>query len=218
MILPENKTVLGYRCPHCGSGVLGLCGDFTLSGGRMLKLRCPCGKSDLTVTQTPDRKLHLTVPCLLCAGHHTYTVSPTLFYGRDLFTLTCDSTGMDVCYTGKEAAVSAALEENEKQLKDLFAEAGIAYLTQAAREEAPDVLPDAHIYDIIRFLVKELEADGQIDCPCHNGDYEVEMTPRGIRVFCQNCGGEHLFPTESVTEAQAFLSCDHLSLSDPTEA
>ena len=63
-------------------------------------------------------------------------------------------------------------------------------------------------------MVRELEADGKIDCPCHNGEYEIELTENGVRVFCVNCEGEYFFPVSSVEAAQDFLSCDSLTLEE----
>ena len=114
MILNENKTFLAYRCPRCGSGVIGIAGSFALSGGRLLKLKCPCGGSELTVTETTDKNLRVSVPCMLCNGEHTYLVSPTLFYGRDLFLLACSYSGLDICFIGEEERVSEALKRTKK--------------------------------------------------------------------------------------------------------
>lgn len=213
MLLGDKKTHLAYRCPACGSGVIGIAGDFALAGGRMLKLRCPCGKSHMEVSDIGEGKLALTVPCLLCGTEHRYRIAASLFYGRELFLLNCAYSDLDVCFIGEEEKVSTALGKNEAQLKRLFADAGIAALS-ANTEDRRTELPDVGVLDIIRFLVRELEADGAIDCPCHNGEYEFELCEDGVRVFCLNCGGEYLFPVNSEESAQAFLSCDRLTLTE----
>ncbi len=213
MLLGNKKTHIAYRCPSCGSGVRGLCGDFALAGGRLLRLRCPCGQSHLEVAPAGDGKLLLTVPCLLCGTAHRFRISESLFYGRDLFLLNCAYSDLDVAFIGDEERVSAALDENEGKLRTMFADAGIAALSANTEEERP-TLPDVGVLDIIRFLVRELEADGEIDCPCGNGEYDLELCPDGVRVFCQNCGGEHLFPVSSEEAAQAFLMTDHITLQE----
>ena len=35
-----------------------------------------------------------------------------------------------------------------------------------------EILPDPAVYDTLRFVVKDLEAEGKIDCPCHSGCYD----------------------------------------------
>ncbi len=213
MLRGNKKTHIAYRCPSCGSGVRGLCGDFALAGGRILRLRCPCGESHMEVGTGGDDKLLITVPCLLCGSEHRFRVSASLFYGRELFLLNCAYSDLDVAFIGEEEKVSAALDENEAKLRSMFADAGIAALSANTAEKRA-TLPDLGVLDVIRFLVRELEAEGAIDCPCGNGEYELELCEEGVRVFCQNCGGEHLFPVYSEESAQNFLSLDHITLSE----
>ena len=81
-------------------------------------------------------------------------------------------------------------------------------------EEDEDIpyLSDAQIYDIIRFLITDLSEEGEISCPCESGHYECEVAPHGIRVYCPECGADHLFRAESVADAQEFLHCSHIDL------
>jgi predicted DNA-binding protein (UPF0251 family) len=82
---------------------------------------------------------------------------------------------------------------------------------EAIRAELPE-LPDEDVYDVIHFLVRDLEADGAIDCPCGTGPYETLLCEGGILVYCKECKAEHFFPVESVSQAEAFLSLDALTL------
>ncbi len=214
MILHENKTFLAYRCPHCGTGVIGLCGTFALGGGRLFRLRCACGESNMSVCETADHKIRLSVPCLLCRTDHHYVLSPSLFFGKELFLLNCTYSDLDICFIGTEEKIRAALSENEATLRRMFQDAGLAALSRARTNTDPP-LPDTEILDILRFLVRDLEEEGRIDCPCHNGDYEIAVSEEGISVRCRNCGARFLFPVDSVSAAQAFLSCDSLTLQDP---
>lgn len=216
MVIGDKKTFLGFRCPACGGGVLGLCSELSLSGDRLLRLRCPCGESDMALSKTTDGAISVTVPCLLCNGNHNYRVHPSVFFGRELFLLNCAYSNLDIAFIGEEEQVSRALDENEATLKKIFTDAGLSTLARVKNEEydKEDILPDAQVLDVIRFLVRELEADGQIDCPCHNGEYEVEFTRRGVRVYCKNCEGTYTFEVGSLEAAQDLLSCDHLTLTD----
>lgn len=216
MIVNENKTFLAYRCPRCGCGVIGICGSFALSGGRLFKLKCTCGESELTASETASGSLRVTLPCMLCSQDHTYLVSKNLFYGRELFLLGCSYSGLDICFIGTEEKVREALDQNEASLREMFADAGLASLANLHGKEAP-VLPDAEVLEIIRFLVCDLEDEGKIDCPCHNGEYDLQLTEEGVLITCLNCGGRYLCPVGSVEAAQDFLQCDRILLRDPEE-
>jgi predicted RNA-binding Zn-ribbon protein involved in translation (DUF1610 family) len=213
MIIEPKKTFIAYRCPACGQAVKGLVGSFSMKAD-MLRLKCPCGESHMTVTVTPEKKLRLAVPCMFCAKDHSYILSQEIFFGKELFLLNCAYTGLDIAFLGEEAKVEEAIRENDKALEKLFSEMGLVspqelYRRQRTPEEE---LPDAQIYDIVRFVVRELEADGAIDCPCHGGQYDFEVVENGIRVYCPDCDAEYIFPADSVAAAQEFLHCDSLKL------
>ena len=215
----KKQNEIAYRCPTCGAAVRGFVGSFALSAD-MLRLKCPCGESELVVTLSPDReKLRLEVPCLFCGQSHHYTVSRSLFFGDRLFLLNCPYTNRDICFLGSEEEVAKALETSEKDITRLLGELGLAKISELQPEDMdPDeVLPDARIYDIVRYVVRELEADGAIDCPCHGGEYDIAVTERGIAVYCPACNASYTFRTESASAAEDFLHIDHLDLAPAAE-
>ena len=97
MVLTPKQTTIAYRCPHCGAGIMSAVGFFSLSGD-MLKLKCDCGESELIIQRSRDGKIRLTVPCILCSKPHQYTVSSSLFFGRELFTLSCPYSDLNACF------------------------------------------------------------------------------------------------------------------------
>ena len=232
MVLEQKQAHIAYHCPYCGNAVLGFIGEFALSGD-MLKIKCSCGHSELSVTCTKDNKVRLTVPCLFCENPHHFVVSQAIFFGREVFLLNCPYAGMDVCFIGKPEQLQKELDRSAKELNALYEQMGAVLpieeekAEKAEEESAPaseeEFFPEDEVYDIVRFLVKELEADAAIDCPCHSGDYDFEMIPGGVRVYCRECGADHLFPANTVSRAQEFLQCDSVtltngkkSLSDPS--
>lgn len=223
MILNPKTTNVAYRCPKCGYIVRGIAGAFGLGASDMLRLRCSCGgDAQMTLVGTADHRVRLNVPCLLCGKEHHYSLSDSLFYGKDIFHLACPYTDIDIGFFGRdEEKLCAATDKSTEELEKLYEElmdkgATLEEIDPEAERATPDdedgFLPDAQIYDIVRFMVKELDADGGIECPCEAGEYDVEMTAEGIRVFCRQCGASYLFSTNSVAAAQDFLSCEHLRL------
>ena len=216
MVIEQKQTHIAYHCSHCGTAVLGYVGEFALSAD-MLKLKCDCGKSELTVTYTNDKKIRLTVPCLFCENPHHFVVTQKVFFEKDLFLLGCPYTGVDVCFMGKTEALQKALDQSAKELNELFEQNGMTLPANASEEGVDEegekeIFPDEQIYDIIHFLVRDLEAEGGVHCPCGKGPYETEIVAGGIHVFCAECGAERLFPTVSVTQAQDFLYADSIEL------
>lgn len=210
----KRLTHIAYRCPECLDTVFGIVGRFALSAD-MLRLRCPCGKSAADITVEHDGRIRLSVPCLLCRKNHTFSLSPSLFFERDLFRLNCPYANVDICFIGEKEKIDEALDRSAEALTRLAADFGAESVKDLAPRDMDDdeILPDPEIYDMVRFLVKELEADGQIDCPCRGGQYDFRFTDGGIQVYCPDCGASHTFSTESAEAVRESLTIDHLTLS-----
>lgn len=214
MILESKQTTLAYRCPHCGAGVMSLVGLFSLSS-HMMKLKCDCGNSEMTAVYGKDDKIRLTVPCIVCPNPHHFTVSKSLFFGKDLFTVPCPYSNINLVVMGDSNSVKAELARGELELLDMMEKNGITDLsTLRDQEDAP--LSDPQILDVVMFVIHELDAEGKIYCNCPESDeereYDVQITEDGILVSCRACGASRLIPTDSCLSAHAFLNSDALYL------
>lgn len=212
MVLDSKQTTVAYRCPHCGAGVLSAVGVFSLAAD-MVKLKCDCGKSEMTIVKTRDGKLRLTVPCIFCPKPHVFTLNSTLFYGKELFVLPCPYSDVNICCIGDTNLVKAELARTELELLDIMEENGISDFS-VLHEDGAGMLTDPQIFDIVMFVIHDLEAEGKITCRCEDGEgeYEAEVLDDAIRVRCTRCGAEQLIPTDSCLGAHAFLNCDNLHL------
>lgn len=191
-------------------------GLFSLSAD-MLKLKCDCGHSEMTVVYSKDGKIRLTVPCIFCPKPHTYVVNSSIFFGKDLFVLPCAYSDMNIAMMGDVNKVKAELARTELELLDMLEESGIDSLEtlRQAESDADYPLTDPQIFDIIMFVINDLDAEGKIYCKCENegeGDFEVEMLPDGIKVSCKKCGAMRVIPTDGLLAANAFLNADSLYL------
>ncbi len=213
MVLDPKETTLAYRCPHCGAGVMSVVGLFSLTAD-MLKLKCDCGKSELTLVYS-DGKVRLTVPCLFCPNPHTFTLNSSVFFGKELFALPCPYSDINIAMTGDVNNVKAELARGELQLLEMLEENGIDSLEAFHAKE--EVFTDPQIFDIIMFVLSELDAEGKIYCKCKNdgndeGEFEAEVEDTGVRVSCKKCGASRLIPTDTLLAANAFLNADSLYL------
>ena len=214
MILDAKQTNIAYRCPHCGSGVISAVGIFSLTAD-LVKLKCTCGKSEMTILYGKDGKIRLTVPCLVCPNPHQFTLSKNVFWGQDLFSLPCPYTGINVAVLGDLNLVKAELARSELELLDLMEKSGVTDFS-AIHEAQAKKLTDPQIDDVILYVIKDLDAEGKIFCKCKKGEpnreYDVEVQEDGILVTCKKCGASRLIPTDSHLGAYAFLNADELHL------
>ena len=215
MILDAKNTTLAYRCPHCGAAVLSGINMFSLTAD-MLKLKCSCGESEMTLQNGKDGKIRLNVPCLLCRKGHQFTLNKSLFFGKELFCMPCPYTDIDLCCVGEENHVKAEMSRAELELLDLMEQHGITVDdgedVYADEEHFPT---DPQILDIVMFVIRDLDEEGKIKCHCApdvEHRYDVEVDNDGVRVSCPDCGAARLIPTDSSLAAHAFLNSDSLDL------
>ena len=208
-----KEKYFSYRCPDCGEGVLSLIGRFALSGD-LCRLRCSCGKSYADIV-TQNGKVNLSVPCPICKRAHNYTLAPTLLLERELFTLGCPySPDITVAMMGEKEPLDEAAGKESEKLSTLLGAFEADSLSDIQPQDMNDdeILPDPAVYDTIRFLVRELEADGKATCPCGRGSYYFRFTDDGIQVFCPDCGASYEFVATSPEAANGYLSLDEIRL------
>lgn len=192
---------------------MSLVDPFALSAD-MVKLKCDCGKSEMTAIYSNDGKVRLTVPCIFCPKPHTFTVSSGVFFGKELFVLPCPYSDINIAMTGEVNNVKAELARSELELLQILEDNGLDSFA-ALHQQGERELSDPQIFDIIMFVINELDAEGKIYCRCENegeGDFEVEVLDDGIKVSCKRCGASRVIPTDGLLAANAFLNADSLYL------
>jgi hypothetical protein len=87
-------------------------------------------------------------------------------------------------------------------------------LSDIQPEDMPEaeILPDPAVYDTLRFVVKDLEAEGRLNCPCGEGPYDLRFTDSGMQVWCESCGASYDFNATSPTMAEEYLDLDEITL------
>ena len=196
MILNSKETTVAYRCPKCGKMVFSVVGVFTLSGD-MFKLKCGCGESELVIRYTSDRKIRLTVPCIVCSNPHSYTISSKAFFDENVFRFSCPYSSVDICLAGEsEAVIEAAKEEDDEYHSGKYA--------------------DPEMQSLIHFMLCELEDEESITCKCgHHGHYEFKFVGDkldNVLIWCTECGASVSIPITDTIAANAFLHIDKLQL------
>lgn len=216
MVANQRQRHIAYRCPECATANLGLVGKFALHAN-MLRIKCNCKDNapSLDISITGDSKIRLSVPCIFCKQNHNYVVSKSIFFDRDLFLLNCPYSGMDIAFLGDKDDIDRELGRTEGELVGIMRALEAEEVSDIQPQDMPDeeILPEPAVYDTVRFIVKDLEAEGKIDCPCHDGKYELRFCDEGIEVFCERCGATYVFRAKSVTMAETYLDTDSIKLS-----
>lgn len=210
MVLDKKETTVSYRCPECGASVTSMVGIFALTAD-MIRLKCPCGGSELEIVYTKDKKIRLSVPCFLCPSPHSYLISSSMFFDRDLFALPCSYSGIDICFIGKQDKVADAMKESENELREMLGDTDFGELS-ANRGNRPE-LSDPQVLEIVMYVLRDLADEGRVKCNCtDDGDYAIEIFEDHLTVTCKKCGCKAELPTTSVVAATDFLGCDELIL------
>ena len=215
MILDPKKTTLAYRCPSCGAGIMSIVGLFNLTAD-MLKLKCDCGQSSMTLTYTKDSKVRLSVPCVLCPNPHHFTVSSSVFFKDDLFILPCPYSDVTIAVTGEENKVKAELSRSELELLELLEKSGLDNFDELHNDSGFE--PNPEIMEILTYVIRELDEEGKIECLCPadaEGDYEIEFLKDSLIIRCKRCGAQKEINLGSTMQAHALLEADKLVL-EPT--
>ncbi|MBQ8880295.1 MAG: hypothetical protein IJY69_05620 [Clostridia bacterium] len=214
MVIEPKKRNIAYRCPECGSAVIGLVGKFALAAN-LLRLKCTCGEgAPLDIKMESDGKIRLSVPCVFCKQNHSYTVSEAVFFDRELFLLNCPYAGMDIAFIGEESDIDEQLQRTENEIRQLMSALEAEELSdiQPAEMNEDEILPDPAVYDTLRFLVRDLEESGKLSCPCGEGEYDLRFCDGGVQVYCERCGATHTFYATTPTMAEEYLETEEIKL------
>lgn len=212
MVLNQKETTVAYRCPECGASVMSMVGIFTLTAD-MIRLKCPCGQSELEIVYTRDKKVRLNVPCFLCPSPHSYLISSQMFFDKELFALPCGYSGLDICFVGQKDKVQAAMKAADEELAELLGDTSFEQLSSQRHSEGGQDLTDPQVLDIVMYVIRDLADEGKILCSCPDGgDYEAEILDDCIHVRCKQCGDHTDIPLGGLTAANDFLGCEELDL------
>lgn len=173
----EKTRFLAYICPRCRQSVIVEKDVFALAAAPA-HIKCPCGKSELTVEFMPQR-VTLSVPCVACGREHLVSCPSHAFLREKALAFSCAASGLDCCYVGEEGAVFQAmkrLEEAADKLEQREAQRG-AFLDELVMHEVLSEL-------------KDIAARGGISCTCGCREWKLEVLYSAVVLRCPQCGGK----------------------------
>ena len=208
-----KRSQIAYRCPECGVATVGFLGGLGAVSD-MLRLRCSCGESSLDIKKQNDGKISLSVPCVYCKSNHSFVVSPEVMRREEMTKFSCPYSGMGIAFIGDEESVSNEVQTSADELSRIMTSLEAETLSDIQSQDVGEdsVPPDPAIYDTLNFVVRDLEAEGEVHCPCDNGSYDLRFTDDGMQVYCKNCGATYDFYARSVSVAEEYLTLDSITL------
>ena len=208
-----SRQQIAYRCPSCAMATLGFLGGLH-SVSDMLKLRCECGESALVIRPIGDGKVHIDVPCVFCKDTHAYVLSADIFTRSVPTALPCPNSKHDILFIADEESMQGELDRSANELSVILAEfeAEDVKDIQPMDVDSAECAPDPAIYDVLNFVVRDLEDLGKLSCPCKKGPYSLRFTDSGAEVYCESCGATYAFHATSGATAETYLDIDEITL------
>lgn len=209
----KTKTQIAYRCPECGMATVGFFGTFA-GISDMLRLRCKCNASSLEIKKQREEKLRLSVPCVYCKSSHSYTFSDSISTREETTKISCPYSNMDIAFIGAAEEVSRELERTALELERVIKSFEGEELSDIQPKDADEdeTASDPAVFDAINFLVRDLEDEGGISCPCTHGPYSLRFCDDGIQVYCEACGASYTFYAKTATAAEEYLGYSEIVL------
>ena len=183
----DTKRYLSYICPRCRQSVIVERDLFSLAASTA-HIKCPCGKSELTVDFQPSR-VRLTVPCLFCGREHEVSCPTHAFVRERALAFSCAASGLDCCYVGEEGPVFAALQRLEEAVDKL----------EAASGEKGAFLDELVMQEVLSELKEIAQRDG-ISCTCGSHRWKLQVNFSSIDLFCADCGGAMRIPAATASD------------------
>ena len=208
-----RRTQIAYRCPDCATATVGFLGGLGAVSD-MLRLKCSCGGSALDIKKQNDGKINLSAPCVYCKSNHSFVVSPEIMQRDELTKFSCPYSGMGIAFIGDEDSVAKEVENSAEELSRIMLSLEAETVSDIQPQDVGEdsMPPDPAIYDTLNFVVRDLEAEGAVHCPCNSGNYDLRFTDDGMQVYCKSCGATYDFYARSVSVAEEYLTIDSITL------
>lgn len=208
-----RRTQIAYRCPDCATATVGFLGGLSAVSD-MLRLKCSCGESALDIKKQSDGKVNLSVPCVYCKSNHSFVVAAEIIGRDEPAKFSCPYSGMGIAFIGDEESVAKEIDNSAEELSRIMTSLEAETVSDIQPQDVGEdsMPPDPAIYDTLNFVLRDLEAEHAVRCPCDNGSYDLRFTDDGMQVWCKNCGATYDFYARSVSVAEEYLTLDSITL------
>lgn len=175
MVIDKINTV-AYKCPVCGSIEFNNVSVFDFSGKRSYTIMCSCKKGFVKIRPKTQQKCTVTMPCIACNKVHSYTLSFKAFWTKKPITFHCPSTGMDLCFAGRDDDVRQLVDVYELEMDLLMNDIGYDdyFVNNTVMLNTIDKIHD-------------IAEKGNLLCQCGSADIDLEMYSHQVELRCNKC-------------------------------
>ncbi|SFL17417.1 hypothetical protein [Halanaerobium salsuginis] len=200
-MLINISTTIALSCPACGRLEREKINIFELPVAETKKLSCSCGAEKAALQRQANNYLGLSYFCLHCDQAHKLLISPQKFwYSKNLTSLSCKETGLNLGFFGPSKLVENELEKVKKDLELMAEEMGLDDFKD------PDLMLQA--LDIIH----DIAAEQELYCECGSHDINIELFSDKIQLICNNCGSQLDIAARSETDLQKLRQLNRIEL------
>lgn len=118
-MIKQTSASVGYICNECGLPIVQKVNFFT-GKDEIIRIKCGCKLSEMTLKVKNDAKIRLTIPCILCGANHIYTLSLSSIFSREVFHLTCSLLNVNIALIGSKPDLSKQMYEICNEINDIF--------------------------------------------------------------------------------------------------
>jgi hypothetical protein len=121
---------------------------------------------------------------------------------------------MGITFMGDADEVAKEIENSAEELSRILTsfEAETVADIQPQDVGEDSMPPDPAIYDTLNFILRDLEAEGEVHCPCGKGPYDLRFTDDGMQAYCDSCGATYSFYAKSVSVAEEYIPLSSITL------
>lgn len=199
-MLISTMTIVALRCPSCGRLEFRGMSLFCFSGGRTWQVECSCG-TVLLKGRKKGGSFLLHYHCLMCDCFHYSAYRREEIWSRDLLTLICSDTDLEIGFIGPRDKVHRAIKSHDRSLAEMAEDLGFNDFF-----EEPDVM-----YRLLSFIYQLAEQDN-LHCGCGNDNIEVEIFPAHLQLRCDICSAEMVLPAGSYSDLDQVTNLKEICL------
>lgn len=191
---------MSCRCPVCTERSYDTLTPFQINRGYTHECSL-CGSEFLNISKT-KKGYSFKVSCFICDTVHEFSVSFDGAWNKNLITLGCPLTGIDLLYIGDKPNVYDAVSQND----NIFSSFTEALTDDDLLNELPPLFENA--FKILNSLL----ISNHIFCPCGNTAAALKLSPNGITVMCDNCDAKIFLPVTNAADVEKLSKLDTITL------